>query len=254
MTRSGPSVIALCAVVLMGLTGCGDEFGLGGRSAANNAAPTVVGGTTPTATTPGSAGGGSNTAPPASSGGNRAPTIAGSPAGSVAPGVTYIFQPLATDVENDFLTFAATNLPAWARFDTASGQISGTPGAGDVGSYGPVTVSVSDGRSTVALAPFVITVGQGGGIVGSGSRSVTLAWQAPTLYTDGTPLRSLASYKIHYGASPRSYSNVVAVSNPSLTRYVIENLAPGTYYVAMTSVSAEGLESGYSDETVARLN
>jgi len=188
------------------------------------------------------------------SGANRAPTISGAPAGSVAPGNTFIFVPTARDQDNDLLSFSVANLPAWARFDAFTGQVSGTPGPAEVGTSGPITITVSDGRLSTALAPFTITVSSTGGIVGAGTRSATIAWQPPTQNTDGTTVGALASYKIHYGSAPGSYTNVVAVNNPGLTRYVVENLVPGTYFIAMTAVAADGLESDYSAETVARLN
>lgn len=192
--------------------------------------------------------------PVAGTGGNRPPTIAGAPAGSVAPGNTFIFVPTARDPDNDLLSFSVTNLPGWARFDPFSGQVSGTPAPAEVGTSGPITITVSDGRLSTSLAPFTITVSSSGGIVGEGARSATIAWQPPTQNTEGGAVGALASYKIHYGPASRGYTNVVTVNNPGLTRYVVENLVPGTYYIAMTAVAADGLESDYSAETVARLN
>jgi hypothetical protein len=252
-TERCPGAVAAVLGAALLLAGClGDEQTVSTVAAGGSSA------TTPGATAApgGPAGGVAVTPTPTSSAGgsNRAPTIAGAPAGSVAPGNTYIFQPVALDPDHDLLTFSVRNLPAWARFDAYSGQIAGTPGAADVGDSVNVVVSVSDGRLSAALAPFTIRVGAGGGIVGSGTRTATIAWQAPQAKTDGSALASLSGYRIHYGSASRAYSNVVAVSDPALTRYVIRDLAPGTYYVAMTAVAADGLESDYSIETVARLN
>ncbi len=247
-------VMAVCAIVLtVGLSACGEsDSRVSSRGQTGSSAPTVSGtsGSSPAAT-------GSSTTPAttvASSGANRAPTISGAPAGSVAPGNTYIFQPVARDADNDLLSFTVVNLPSWARFDSFNGQIAGTPTASDVGEVAGVTISVSDGRSSSTLAPFTIRVGSGGGIVGSGTRAATISWMPPTEKTDGSAVGSLAAYKIHYGSASRAYTNVVTVSNPSLSRYVIQNLTPGTYYVAMTALTSDGLESDFSSETVARLN
>jgi hypothetical protein len=89
---------------------------------------------------------------------NRAPTIQGVPATSVTAGQSYLFKPSAFDADGDALSFSITGRPAWASFNTATGTLSGTPTTAHVGTYGPVTVSVSDGKASVALAPFSISV------------------------------------------------------------------------------------------------
>ena len=89
---------------------------------------------------------------------NDAPEISGTPATSVRVGMVYEFIPAATDVENDTLTFAIENQPRWAVFDGNTGTLSGTPGTSDVGTYGNITISVSDGTETVSLAVFNVEV------------------------------------------------------------------------------------------------
>jgi len=42
------------------------------------------------------------------------------------------------------------------------------------------------------------------------------------------------------------YDNVANVGN--VTSYVLSNLTPGTYYVALTAYNLDGLESSYSSE------
>jgi hypothetical protein len=94
---------------------------------------------------------------------NRAPVISGTPATSVDQGSGYQFSPVATDADGDTLSFQVVNLPAWANFDSTRGKISGTPTSGDVGIYSNIVISVSDGTTTSALAPFSISVLSGGG-------------------------------------------------------------------------------------------
>ena len=89
---------------------------------------------------------------------NQPPTISGSPATSVTVGSSYSFTPAASDADGDALSFSASNLPAWAGFNSATGAVSGTPAAGDAGVYGNIVVSVSDGTDSASLAPFSITV------------------------------------------------------------------------------------------------
>ena len=70
-------------------------------------------------------------------------------------------------------------------------------------------------------------------------------WQAPSENEDGTPLASVEAYRIHYGVSPRSYTDVVELSG-ELTSHSI-TLPVGNYYVAMTAMSIDG-ESDLSGE------
>jgi len=66
------------------------------------------------------------------------------------------------------------------------------------------------------------------------------------LAPDGTPLTDLAGYKLYWGTTPGSYPNSVTIDNPSVTTYVVDNLAPGTYEFVATSYNASGVESRYS--------
>ena len=51
-----------------------------------------------------------------------APTISGAPPTSVVQGTQYAFQPTASDVNGDVLTFSIVNKPAWATFTTSTGR------------------------------------------------------------------------------------------------------------------------------------
>ncbi|MBA1446416.1 MAG: hypothetical protein FE835_16235 [Gammaproteobacteria bacterium] len=89
---------------------------------------------------------------------NQAPVISGSPVGSVAEGSAYSFTPSASDPDGDNLTFSIVDKPVWASFNTATGQLSGTPGASTAGSYGNIGISVSDGTESATLSAFQIIV------------------------------------------------------------------------------------------------
>jgi hypothetical protein len=179
--------------------------------------------------------------------GNSAPQIAGNPGAEVRVGNLYRFVPSATDADGDALTFSIASKPDWAVFDTASGRLSGTPQPGDAGSYEEITIRVSDARSTRALPQFSINVAE------QSNGSVTLAWQPPTENTDGSPLMNLNGYRIHYGTEPGNYANTISVHNAGVTRYVIENLAPGTYFFAITAISGVGAESDPSREATKTI-
>ena len=71
----------------------------------------------------------------------------------------------------------------------------------------------------------------------------TLDWQPPTANTDGTPLTNLAGYTVYYGTSPDNLSQSVKVTNPGLTAYSVTGLTSGTWYFAIASRTADGVES-----------
>ncbi len=98
---------------------------------------------------------------------NTAPTISGSPAASVRPGESYSFIPTVTDPDlscgaaSDVLSFTIQNKPSWASFNTATGELSGTPAYLDAGIYSGIVIAVSDGTNLpVALPAFSIEVVQ----------------------------------------------------------------------------------------------
>ena len=171
---------------------------------------------------------------------NRAPVISGSPARSVAVGSAYRFTPSATDPDGDALSFQIFNRPSWASFNSATGELAGTPGSAAAGSYGSIQISVNDGRATSALPAFSIVVEQ------SSNGSATLSWEPPTQRTDGSPLTDLAGYRIAYGNAPDSLGQKVTLDNPGVTTYVVDNLSQGTWYFAMTAFDSSGAESDYS--------
>lgn len=172
---------------------------------------------------------------------NAAPTISGSPARSVNAGSAYNFRPTATDRDSTVLAYSIANRPSWATFNTVNGQLSGTPTAAQVGSYGNITISVSDGRSTATLPAFAINV------VDVSSGGAELSWTPPTQNTDGSSLSDLAGYRIAYGTSPNALTQTVQVANVGMTRYTFDNLSPGTYYFAVRAYTSTGTESSNSN-------
>jgi hypothetical protein len=172
--------------------------------------------------------------------GNTPPNISGTPAKSVNAASTYSFQPAASDANGDKLTFSIAKLPSWASFSTSTGKLSGTPTAADVGTYSGIVISVSDGKASVSLAAFSIAVTQ------YSTGAVTLSWLPPTHNTDGSVLTNLSGYRIYYGTSPSALNQTVTLNNAGLTRYVVENLAPATYYFALKALTSSGAESSLS--------
>ncbi|HEY6641678.1 fibronectin type III domain-containing protein [Povalibacter sp.] len=173
---------------------------------------------------------------------NNAPTISGSPSTSVDVGSAYSFRPTAADADRDTLTFSVSNKPSWATFSTSTGQLSGTPSATNAGNYSGIVISVSDGKASRSLAAFTIAVKQTAAVA-----STTLSWTAPTQNTDGSSLTTLAGYRIYYGTSSSALNQTIQVANPSVSTYVIDGLAPATYYFAVRAYTTAGTESANSN-------
>ncbi len=180
-------------------------------------------------------------------GGNSAPTISGTPPSAIKFSEPYSFTPSASDPDGDNLTFSILNKPGWAAFDTATGNLSGVPNLGDVGSYANINISVSDGNLSASLPTFSVDVTQ----VALGS--VTLSWTPPTQNEDGSALADLAAYKFYYGTASGSYSNSIRVDNPGIASFVVDNLSPNTYFFVATAINASGVESRFSNEAIKQV-
>ncbi|MEJ2453983.1 MAG: putative Ig domain-containing protein [Candidatus Thiodiazotropha sp.] len=89
---------------------------------------------------------------------NRAPSISGTPSSTITSGNLYSFTPAATDLDGDALSFSIQNQPSWSTFDSSTGTLTGEPGAGDVGTYTNISITVSDGIDVATIPPFTITV------------------------------------------------------------------------------------------------
>jgi hypothetical protein len=81
--------------------------------------------------------------------------------------------------------------------------------------------------------------------------ATTLSWTPPTLTEDGKPLK-LKGYRIYWGPMEGYYPYSVTVKNPGLTRYVVEELAPATWYFVATALSDVG-ESEFSNVIAMRV-
>jgi hypothetical protein len=179
---------------------------------------------------------------------NSPPTISGKPSTSIVYGNAYAFQPNASDPNGDALMFTIQNKPSWASFNATTGRLQGTPAAGDVGTYTNIVISVSDGVGSASLPAFAI------GVEALGLGSATLTWTPPTERSDGSPLNNLAGFRLYWGKSSGGYSQSVTINNPGITTYVIEDLAPGTYYFVATAFDGAGNESRYSNEGRKTIN
>lgn len=86
-----------------------------------------------------------------------------------------------------------------------------------------------------------------GGSIPLEAATVSLAWDAPVSTTDGTPIATLAGYRLYYGTTSQTYSHSVTVGlEPTAT---LSNLQEGvTYYFAVVARTEAGAESVFSEE------
>jgi hypothetical protein len=224
--------IVVASVVLGGCNGSDDAATAASATGAAGASPAATAGTNSAAVT------------------NAGPTLQGTAITTATVGTVYSFQPQATTPGSASLTFSVTNKPAWATFNAATGQLSGTPSGSDVGSFAGIQISASDGTRSASLPAFAIAVSA----PAAGASSINLTWQAPTENSDGSPLTDLKGYKIHYGTQSQNYTGAISVDNPTLTTYLVSSLPAGKYYFAVTAFNAQGTESSPSDEISATFN
>jgi hypothetical protein len=223
------AVLLLSALAF--IHGCGGGGG-GGASTANSNEPG-----SPAVPTPAP---GAGPAPSPTPAGNSAPTITNAANATARVGSAYSFQPAASDADGDSLTFSAENLPPWASIDAKTGQITGTPAAGDVGEYESISIAVADAAHKAATEPFTITVTNDAAVAGSGVAS--LQWGQPVSKVDGSVLDDLAGYRIAYGRSADDLDHSIFINDPTQTSYDFATLASGTWYFAVMAVNANGLE------------
>ena len=166
-------------------------------------------------------------------------SLLGTPPGSVVAGSMYSFTPTVGG-NHSRVMFSIVGQPAWARFNSDTGALSGIPTAKDEGPSGTITISASNRSGSASLTPFVIEVT-------GADESATLSWVAPTENTDGTPVTDLAGYYVHYGTSPDELDKTITVSGAASTTCIISGLTEGTYYFAVVAYTAAGTNSGESD-------
>jgi hypothetical protein len=82
---------------------------------------------------------------------------------------------------------------------------------------------------------------------GTSGGTATLTWSAVTRDAQGGELRDLAGYRVFYGTSPRALYTVVSVPDPHLTRYVVHDLAPGSWYFAVAAYTTSNIEGPHSN-------
>jgi len=94
----------------------------------------------------------------------------------------------------------------------------------------------------------------------NGTGQFTVTWLAPLLNADGSSISSpgLLNYIVYWGATPfeqhngGSYTGSATVAAGTVTK-TVTSLAAGTWYVAVSAVSAYG-EGASSNESIATVS
>lgn len=166
-------------------------------------------------------------------------SVSGTPQQTVSAGQSYSFTPSVSDAAGT-PTFTIHNAPSWASFNSSTGKLSGTPQAGNAGTYANIVISVNDGRASASLPAFSITVAE------AGTGTAEISWTPPTANTNGSTLTNLGGYDIYYGTSATSLTQKVQITNVGVTNYVIGGLTSGTWYFAVSAYTTAGVQSGLS--------
>ncbi len=136
---------------------------------------------------------------------------------------------------------------------TASGDWSGAKGATGAETINSITNNsqfILDCSGTGGSASASVNVA----VVMSNNGTALLSWTPPTENTDGSTLTDLVGYRVYYGTQPGNYTESVEIANPGLASYLIENLAPASWYFVMTSYNTANIESAYSEEVSKVIN
>jgi hypothetical protein len=170
---------------------------------------------------------------------NRPPTISGTPQTTATVGTAYTFRPVASDPDGNPLTFSIQGRPSWATFSTSTGRLSGTPGAGDVGTSARITISVSDGTTSVSLAGFNIQVSAAANraptISGTPSVSVNVdsaySFQPSASDPDGNPLTFSITNQpgwAQFSTTTGRLSGTPTAANVGTTSGIVISVSDGT--------------------------
>lgn len=85
--------------------------------------------------------------------------------------------------------------------------------------------------------------------------TIGLSWLAPVEREDGhaLALNEIVGYRIYYGTSSGVYENSVLVEDAGTNSLDIDGIPVGTWYLVVTTLDADGLESAYSAEVVKEV-
>jgi hypothetical protein len=156
------------------------------------------------------------------------PVFTGMPPTSAQVGQPYAYIPSVTDALSTALTFSITNMPSWATFNSATGELWGTPGTEDVGTTKEIEISVSDGIAVATVGPFLITV--------TAAQTTPPAPAPPTI--TGTPAASVVAGQAYSFAPSASDSGGNALTFLIINRPAWASFSTSTGQLTGTPTAA----------------
>jgi len=104
-------------------------------------------------------------------------------------------------------------------------------------------------KKYLVLLVFLLLAACSGGEGGLGDTgSAGLSWAAPSGRENGNTLSlsEIAGYRIYYGVQEGVFLDYINISDASATQANISGVPLGKYFVVMTTLDVNGLESQYS--------
>ena len=83
--------------------------------------------------------------------------------------------------------------------------------------------------------------------------SVSLSWNPPLYYTDGSTLNDLQGHNIYMKSGSGNFVKIYTLNTTAVATYLVENLSPGTYTFAVTAFNSSGVESSFSQTITVTL-
>ena len=176
------------------------------------------------------------------------PTLTGTPPAGTIEGIAYAFRPVAADANCDALAFAISGKPAWASFDSTTGELAGTPPGGAAGLYPDIRIAVSDGHGATLLPAFDIRVSPNTVPVLSGTPPTRVnegsayAFRPSAVDPDEQPLRfSIANMPAwaSFSSTTGQLSGTPSASHVGVTRGVTISVSDGIGLGTLTPFDVE---------------
>jgi hypothetical protein len=150
---------------------------------------------------------------------NRPPVIDPIADVTLDAGTTLTVPINAWDPDGDPVTISVQGLPAFASFDPAKREITIAPQSGDSGTYGPVTVTASDGAGSPAVAPALRSASSA---IDTGTKASALTIARPAGVVAGDLLLAHVRYRDSTGGLiPPAGWTVVAVTARSQANHAL---------------------------------
>ena len=104
----------------------------------------------------------------------------------------------------------------------------------------------------LALAVYLVACSGGDGGSAGSTGSALLSWVAPTERADNTPLvlSEIAGYRIYYGVKAGAYLGKIDINDSTATEFLVSGIPPGAYFIVLTTIDRDGLESVWSSPEV----